>query len=226
MTTGTLSSHQASCVAFPRLLLAARRGDRGAQDLLYRRYRERVERIAHAQLQRAKGGRGTALSARFSTADVVQEAFCRLFRKLSCFEGETEGQFINFLTRLVRRRALDVVRFHRSTPRDCRRHASAPDARNPELLAMLPAPLATMSIPFGGDSLESRYRHALASFDPPERDLLQARIEEGLGFTAIADQLGYTSRYAARRAYFAAQARLCLALGATGPGTFEPPARG
>ena len=47
---------------------------------------------------------------------------------------------------------------------------------------------------------------------PWEQLLLRARIEQGAKFQDLADQLGYPSRSAARRAFYSAQARLVIRL--------------
>ena len=197
---------------FPRLLNAGRRGNPAAQATLYRRYFAQVERIAHAQLRRAAGGRGTSLSARFSTADVVQDAFLALFDHLHAFAGSSEGEFVNYLATLVRNRALQAVRFHQATRRDWRRQYNSLESFAPDLLAVLPDASLAMNDPARHSEIEALYRSALDSLPAHERQVLRARIEFGLGFTALAEQLGYPSRYAARRAFFAAQARLILRL--------------
>lgn len=202
---------------FPRLLLAARRGSRVAQGTLFRRYLPQVERIAHAQLRRQHAGRGTDLAARFSTADIVQEVFYNLLRRLAAFDGTSEGEFISYVKSIVRSRVIDSVRFHQASPRDLRRHVSALESFAPELLDALPAPSTAMNDPETASDLEAQYRAILASFPAREREVLHARIELGLCFTELAEQLGYPSRYAARRAFFAAQSRLSLRLKAVLP---------
>ena len=197
---------------FPRLLLAGRRGSRAAQGTLFQRYYAQVERIAHAQLRRAFGGRGTSLSARFSTADVVQDAFLALFSNIHAFAGTSEGEFVNYLATLVRNRALQTVHFHQATRRDWRRHYNSLESFAPDLLAVFPDASLAMNDPARHSDFEAQYRSALDSLPTHERQVLRARIEFGLGFTALAEQLGYPSRYAARRAFFAAQARLILRL--------------
>ena len=211
------SSTTVSAREFPRLLFAARRGNRVAQDQLFTRYRPQIERIAHAELRRRSGGRGTALAARFSTADIVQDVMCTLLARLAAFQGTSEGEFIQYVKAIVKSRALDAIRFHHSSPRDLRRHLSALRTFDPALLAELPCPSAPMNDPARTTELEDHYRAALATLPRSEQDVLRARIERGLCFTELAAELGYPSRYAARRAFFAAQSRLSLRLRAAAP---------
>lgn len=198
-------------VAFPRLLHSAQRGRTQAQDELFTRYYPIVERIAHAQLRRLFG-RGTSnLTTRFSTADVVQEVFSSLMKSLEAFSGQTEGEFVVYVTRVVRSRVLDALRFHSASCRDYRRSRSAAAQRTiADVLEALPAPSA-VRLQEGG--LRERFRSTLASFDARTQALLRGRIEGGLGFASLAEQNGYPSRFAARRAFFSAQAQLIVRMG-------------
>lgn len=209
-----MPSPSQTAAEFPSLLQAARGGDRVAQGQLFERYRAQVERIAHRQLRRAQAGRGSQLAARFSTGDVVQEAFFELLAKLDRFQGSSEGEFVSYVTQLVRHRVIDAVRFHRASPRDHRRQLAAVESTAPDPLEGLVAPEAPALGSRSPEHFERRYRKALAELPKREREVLNARIEERRNFTDIAKTLGYSSRYAARRAFFAAQARLSLLLGA------------
>ena len=205
-----------SDVAFLRLLRAAQQGSARAQDALFTRYYPRVERITHAQLRRMFGRRTSNLTTRFSTSDVVQEVFKSLVRTLESFGGRTEGEFVVYVTRIVRSRVLDALRFHSASCRDYRRSKS-PAARRSiaDVLETLPAEPTSGVEP---SNLRGRYLAVLAEFDTRTRELVQQRIEAGLGFAELAERLGYPSRYAARRAFFAAQAQLVVRLGSAAPG--------
>ncbi|MCP3915945.1 MAG: sigma-70 family RNA polymerase sigma factor [bacterium] len=195
-------------VDFPRWLDAARRGQRRAQEELFCRYYLRVERVAHARLRRALGEQRGALAARFSTADVVQEVFLCLLQNLREFRGSTEGEFVAFVARLVRCRALDVVRHHAASCRDFHRGEGSVEVD--ELGTRGPAPLG--ATPEDEEFLE-RYVGALGALPPRTQRLLRARLELGMSFQDIAERLGYSSRYAVRRAFFAAKSQLTLRLG-------------
>jgi RNA polymerase sigma-70 factor (ECF subfamily) len=191
---------------FPRLLDAARRGSRAAQEALFERYYAQVERVVHAQLRRDLGRRRLCLASRFSTADVVQDVFHSLLPDLGKFRGSTEGEFVAYVVQVIRHRTLDTIRHHRAACRDYRRSL---DEVPSSVLESSPAGgTATAS---DTDLLET-FGATLAAFPEPARRLLRARIERGLGFEALARELGYPSRYAARRAFFAAQARLIARL--------------
>jgi DNA-directed RNA polymerase specialized sigma24 family protein len=57
-----------------------------------------------------------------------------------------------------------------------------------------------------------RLDEALAELEPKIQLLVRARAEDLASFQELAEQLGFGSESAARRAYFAAQARLALRL--------------
>jgi RNA polymerase sigma factor (sigma-70 family) len=203
-------------IDFPRKLDAARRGSRSAQQALFQEYYPRVERIVHAQLRRGLGGRRVYLSSRFSTADVVQDVFHSLIRSLGTFHGATEGEFVAYVVKLVRNRTLDTIRHHRASCRDYRRTQGSPEEAHP--IEIAPAPDRESSSGVVAAELQGSYRTALELLPEAARCLLRGRIERGLGFEELAQALGYPSRYAARRAFFAAQARLVVRMQPDGAG--------
>lgn len=206
MCAPMLHAHESSSAAeFPRRLEAARRGNRAAQSALFERYYSQVERIVHAQLRRKLGKRRLSLSARFSTADVVQDVFQLLLSSLGDFRGTSEAQFVAYVVRIIERRTLDVIRHHGASCRDYRRHQV--DAGLIALNSAAPQDASATQMP---SDLLRRYGSALQSLPEQARGLLRGRLERGLGFEVLAHELGYSSRYAARRAFFAAQARLIV----------------
>ena len=58
----------------------------------------------------------------------------------------------------------------------------------------------------------ARVLAALQEMEPRVQLLVRARLEDTASFTELARQLGYGSETAARRAFYAAQARLTLIL--------------
>ncbi|HTF87410.1 MAG TPA: sigma-70 family RNA polymerase sigma factor [Planctomycetota bacterium] len=202
-----------SAIDFPRKLDAARRGNRSAQEALFERYYSQVERIVHAQLRRGLRGRRLCLASRFSTADVVQDVFHSLLTSLRGFSGASEGEFVAWVVKIIRSRTLDTIRHHGASCRDYRRSLGNVDE---DSMAGLAAARATETASSTQADLLGSYTTALESLPEPARRLLRARIEEGLGFEALARELGYPSRYAARRAFFAAQARLIMRLRSAG----------
>lgn len=194
-------------IPFPTLLEGARRKDPAALDELARRFYPGVERQVHHRLATDIRSRRPWLSARFSTGDVVQSVFEGVLLDLDAFAGTTEEAFVGYLTTVVRNRILDAVRFHEAAQRDGRRgvplegtgagQGGEPDPAEAAITAeRMTLLLAT-----------------LEEFEPRLRHLLRARMEGLASFRELAEQLGYGSESAARRAYFDAQAKLALRLG-------------
>lgn len=191
---------------FLSLVESARIGNREALDELARRFYPAVQSLVHHRLATDMRTRRPWLAARFSTGDVVQSVFEGVLRDIGTFAGRTEEAFIGYLATVVRNRILDAVRFHEAAQRDGRRaHAIAPefDAEGGE------ADPADAAITAEGIA---QLTTALAGLDSRVQHLLRARMEGLASFRELAEQLGYGSESAARRAFFDAQAKLSLDL--------------
>jgi RNA polymerase sigma factor (sigma-70 family) len=201
--------------AFEETLAAARAGDLEAREALVRRVYPRVEHMVHQALARDLRLSRPWLPARFSTGDIVQDVFRSLIQDLTGFSGTNEAAFVGYLAMIVRNRLLDAIRFHEAAQRDGRRTAQVPEdeeIEGPPELDLLPS-----------DELE-QFLAALRTFPEREQLLLRARIEEGVEFQELADRLGYSSRFAARRAFYAAQALLLIRMRTRpAPRPTEPP---
>lgn len=191
---------------FQATLEAARQGDGTAVEELFQAFYPRVERMVHLALSRDLRRSRPWLLARFSTGDVVQEVFRGLLRDLTGFRGEGEEAFSGYLAMVVRNRLLDAVRFHEAAQRDGRRTLDAVEESDPAGAENEPLQeLAT------AEELE-RFHQVLESFEEREQLLLRGRLEQELGFQELADRLGYSSKFAARRAYYSVQALLVIRL--------------
>ncbi len=189
---------------FPATLAAAQRGDKAAQETLFEWFYPQVQAIVHRSLSRDLRSKRPWLTARFSTGDVVQEVFRSLLGDLAGFAGKTESAFVGYLAMVSRNRLLDAIRFHEASRRDGRRTLPADDKAPGEKLQKSPdAELATGEV-------ATVLRELLAAF--PERDqlLLRGRIEQDARFQDLAQQLGFPSEWAARRAFCAAKALLLI----------------
>ena len=193
-------------IDFAKTFEAASHGDEAAQSLLFARFYPTVERMVHRQLARDVRSTKPWLAARFSTGDVVQEVFRSVLKDLTAFEGDSEGAFAGYLARVVRNRIVDTIRFHEAARRDGRRSRHSVDVDEPAHESAEPSSQAVSA-----EELDA-FHKALESFPRRERMLLRARIEDEEGFRTLANQLGYPSESAARRAFYAAQARLVLRL--------------
>ncbi|MEM8710313.1 MAG: sigma-70 family RNA polymerase sigma factor [Planctomycetota bacterium] len=192
--------------AFEQVLNAAKDGDQVAIGEIFELFYPRVKRLVHRSLATDLRNSRPWLTARFSTGDVVQEVFRSVLGDLESFGGSTERAFTGYLTMVVRNRIIDAIRFHEAERRDGRRGALPIAEEEHEGASDSPANAAA-----NAEELD-RFHEALKTFPEREQLLLRARFEETASFAELTEQLGYPSESTARRAYFAAQARLAVQL--------------
>ncbi|QDV09589.1 RNA polymerase sigma factor [Planctomycetes bacterium Poly30] len=191
---------------FAATLVAAKAGDSSAVNELFQLFYPRVKSLVHKSLALDLRNSRPWLTARFSTGDVVQEVFRSVLGDLSSFGGTTEKAFTGYLTMVVRNRIIDAIRFHEADRRDGRRGAAPlPEDEHPSDAA---GPVSEVA---NAEEID-RFHEALAGFPEREQLLLRARFEETASFAELTEQLGYPSESTARRAYFAAQAKLAVQL--------------
>ncbi len=189
------------------LLTAARAGDRGAMDELFLRFYPSVRNMVHHSLATDLRRKRPWLAAMFSTGDVVQEVFQSVIRDMEHFDGESEGAFVAYLVTLIKNRLTDAIRFHEAMRRDSRRAPHAGDSLDDQAAESRdPAEIAA------AEEQLRRYTRALATLGPRERTLLRERLHGTTTFAELAQQFGYPSEDAARKAFCAAQARLLLSI--------------
>lgn len=191
---------------FLSTLESARLGDAEALDELARRFYPAVQELVHHRLATDMRHRRPWLAARFSTGDVVQSVFEGVLRDIGTFAGRTEEAFVGYLATVVRNRILDAVRFHEAAQRDGRRAHSMTPEFDAEGREIDPADAAIST-----EGMEKLMK-ALGGLEPRTQHLLRARMEGLASFRELAEQLGYGSESAARRAFFDAQARLSIDL--------------
>lgn len=195
-----------TAIEFGAVLTAARQQDPAAIERLVEWFYPRVEHIARKRLRLDLQVSRPWLAARFSTGDVVQEVFRCVLSDLRGFHGSDERAFVGFLAVIVRNRIVDAVRFHEAATRDARRSRALVAAE--AFRAGGRGPLGEVMT---AEELV-RFAEVLASL--PERDqlLVRARLEDDHSFPALAELLDYSSAFAARRAFYAAQATILVRL--------------
>lgn len=185
----------------------ARQGDKEALEALAERFYPVVQELVHQRLASDLRRSRPWLSARFSTGDVVHSVFEGVLWDLGAFAGKTEEAFVGYLATVVRNRILDSLRFHQAAQRDGRAGRPLEEDFDVEGAEGDPAEAAEQA-----ESV-ARLLVALREFEPRVQHLLRARLEGLASFRELAEQLGYGSESAARRAFFDAQARLSVLLG-------------
>ena len=195
-----------SAADFLVTLAAARQGESEALDELVVRFYPTVRHKVHLALAGDLRQHRPWLVSLFSTGDVVQEVFHDVVRDLESFQGETEPAFISYLTTVIKNRLIDAIRFHEAARRDRRRD----DARIEGADFASPARSPSNRVE-EVEELEHVAR-VLSSFPTRERHLLRERLEKASTFDELAEQLGYRTSDAARKAFYTAQARLLIRL--------------
>lgn len=203
----TLNSiHLEQDLDFGRRLEEAKAGDVGALEAVCQSCYARVSELVHRRLARDLRKGRPWLTAKFSTGDVVQDVFYQLTRDLRGFEGRTRDELVSYLATSVKNRLTDAIRFHEARQRDGRR-TIGPEGQA-ELRDKAPGP--------GSNAVfveeQARISAALDALPEIDRELLQGRLFESLSFKELAGRNGYSSLFSARRAFYAAEAKLMLAL--------------
>ena len=187
-------------------LEAARQGDAAALSRLADRFYPTVQRIVHRKLAVDLRSSKPWLAARFSTGDVVQEVFQSVLHDLHAFAGTNEEAFIGYLAMVIRNRIIDAVRFHEADCRDGRRVTRS------EVAMDIAGPEGDPATEIATGELVERLHAALNQFDTRTQLLVRARMEGQATFGDLANQLGFETESGARKAFYAAQARLTLLL--------------
>lgn len=193
-------------MAFVAMLDRARAGDRQAQDELITRFYPRVRQTVHRRLEHDLRKHQRWIAPLFSTSDVVQEVFVGVVRTLDAFDGDSEEDFVRYLSGAVRNRLIDALRHHEAGRRDGRR-ASAESA-GPEPAGVDPTPSLAASL---AEQIQV-YRSALTDLGERDRRVLELRLEQEQRFASIARTMEFPSADAARKAFAKAQARLLAKL--------------
>jgi len=162
-------------------LAKAQSGNEAARDELLSRYLPRLTRWASGRLP-------TGLRSMLDTGDLVQDALVNALRNLNTLEIRDEGTFQLYLARAVNNRIIDLYRRKARRPvREEMPEDAVADTRSPLDLAI-------------GAEARAWYERALATLTDEEQALIFLRLELGLSFEEIAEQLGKPSPDAARMA--------------------------
>ena len=188
-TAGTLLSDEPTI----ELVIRAQGGDRGAVEALLQRCLPSLKRWAHGRLPAAARGS-------LDTEDLVQESAMHVLRRLDVFEPRHVGAMQAYLRQSVINRIRDEVR---------RIGRQQPPVELPEDLAgdrTSPLELAIQAEAY------ERYRQALTTLTPRERELIVARVEIQWSLAEIAHRFSMRTVDGARMAVTRAVKRLTQSL--------------
>jgi RNA polymerase sigma-70 factor (ECF subfamily) len=171
------------------LVVRARAGDRDAAEALLERCLPPLRRWAHGRLPAAARGK-------LDTGDLVQDAAMNLLRRLEYFEPRHVGAMQGYLRQSVINRIRDEVRrIGRNAP-----PVELPDDHPSDRTSPLESAIKAEAY--------DRYRLALQTLQPKDRELVVARVEVQWTVAEIADRFGIRTVDAARMAVSRAIKRL------------------
>lgn len=171
------------------LVLKAKAGDREAVEALLERTLPALKRWAHGRLP--AGAR-----ASLDTGDLVQDTAIRVLKRLAYFEPRHVGAMQAYLRQAVLNRIRDEVRQIGRRPAK----VELPQDLDSADTSPLEQAIAAQSY--------ERYRTALRSLDPRDRELVVARLEMEMDYAQMAEKLRMPSPDAARMAATRAIKRL------------------
>jgi RNA polymerase sigma-70 factor (ECF subfamily) len=171
------------------LLTQARAGDGAALGRLLELYRNYLRLQARALI-------GAGLRVRLDPSDLVQETFLEAHRDFARFAGQTEGEVVAWLRRILVHNLADQVKRHRARGRDYRRQESLEAKLERSSLDVQEALAVGLSTP----SVRARRREqavvladALAELPEDYREVIVLRHVERLKFDEIAARMGRSS---------------------------------
>jgi len=179
------------------LIIRARRGDHSAVNAILQRCLPPLTRWAHGRLPAVARGA-------LDTGDLVQDAAISAIARLDTFEPRHVGAMQAYLRQSVINRIRDEVRRIGRRPPPLELPEDQPAEQTSQL------ELAIQSQAY------ERYREALTTLTPRERELIVARIEIQWSLTEIAQHFGMRTVDAARMAVTRAVKRLTQSLGKPG----------
>lgn len=171
------------------LVVRAKAGDRNATEALLERCLPQLRRWAHGRLPAAARGN-------LDTNDLVQDAAMNLLRRLEYFEPRHVGAMQAYLRQSVINRIRDEVRrIGRNAP-----PVELPDDHPSDRTSPLESAIKAEAY--------DRYRTALETLQPKDRELVVARVEVQWSVAEIAHRFNIVTVDAARMAVSRAIKRL------------------
>ena len=169
-----------------QLVALAQEGDPSALDQLCGVYAERVRRIVRFRM-------GPELRSQLESMDLVQETLIDAVKDLGAFTYSSEGDFLNWLARIVENTIRDNVDRMHAAKRDVRRQVSlgqvAAGAGGARADAGLPVATTTPSAVLSLREELDRLERAMDHLRPEYRQVIVLAKIEGLACKEIAEKL-------------------------------------
>ena len=161
------------------LVARAQAGDSSAIDALFHRHRASLSHWAHGRLP-------VALRDLKDTDDLVQEAMHRAFKRVESFEPRRQGSFLAYLCQIITNLIRDEARRHKIRPQR--------EELDEDIADGSPTP-AEIAI---GTDTHRRYQRALQRLPADQRQAVILRVELGLTYKEIGEELSRPTPNAAR----------------------------
>jgi RNA polymerase sigma-70 factor (ECF subfamily) len=188
------------------LIRCARQGDRSALDALFARYYPITTRIAELRL-------GRKIRGNPESEDIVQESLLDVFKGLDHFEMRSDGDFRNWLARIVENNIRDRFRRAGAEKRGAGRELRLAECTTSQSDCLLRAGDPSPSGQAMANELDERLDHALMNvLEDPYREVIILRKFCGMSHEEVAKCMGYGSTSTARSLYTRAKERLRGAL--------------
>jgi RNA polymerase sigma factor (sigma-70 family) len=172
--------------ATSELLRKAVDGDASASDTLLQFYRVRLERFLAGRLPSASRGL-------LDTPDLAQEILTRAWTRLAQFHSQGAGSFCAFLRTAALHAVADQYRRAGRMPAT---QSLSTTPMQEQIEGSTPTPLNALA----GNESFAAYERAMAALDVRLRTAIQLRLELGIQFHQIAEDCGYPTAEAARKA--------------------------
>ena len=192
-----------------RLIHEARRGDARAREDLFGLCRSYLGFVARAQLE-------SAVRAKVDASDVVQQTMLEAHRDFLRFQGDSEGEWLAWLRRILTHNVGDCLRHYRGTAK--RQAAREVPIRHGEDTAGVGEPAARDESPsrqLARFDEELRVAAALERLAPDYQEVIVLRNLQRLPFNQVAERMG-RSRPAVQMLWMRAIKRLQEELGPDG----------
>ncbi len=169
------------------LLSLARAGDGCARGRLLEQYRSYLILLARLQI-------GRRLQGKAGASDVVQETFLEAHRDFAQFQGQSEGELVGWLRRILATNLANLVRHYVGTRRRDvrleRQLAAELDESSRALDGGLAAQLSSPSQQAARRELAVLLADALRRLPDDHREVIVLRHLEGLTFPEVAVRMG------------------------------------
>ena len=186
------------------LVRRAQDEDLEALNRLFKRYYERVHRIARIRM-------GALVRAAMEPCDIVNETYIVAARKLATFEPQDQASIINWLARIAERQIRDAQRKITAEKRDVRRQQDLDRPANNEsgsFAGTVPVEGPSPSSVVANAELKEIYDACVESLPEDYRELILLREYAGASWETVCAELGSPNPHAAQQMYHRAQVKL------------------